>query len=295
MGWKSGEATSVRNSNAVLSASAVQTDVMASAIQHHSLTDNLTTRPPAMTRTVAVACSQALCWVLSMVAMPRTANFTLRSRPVNVSGFDGVRSILLECAHPSTRIVGTPVDHQITRSPSDSMKWKTSRLGAQGGSQRRRFTIVRALLVRVRVPEKHGFAKRPSQQLNADRKFVNCEPCRDRDRWKAEYRTQQPVVTPRSGGGSGVRHGVRSDGVRLMVESGIHERVEPILRHDGQDALSRLLPLLQKPRVPTLLSRASDCLHERRRPRRHHLAREQDRLQRLQRRVRMRRKISIDG
>ena len=44
-----------------------------------------------MTRTVAVACSQALCCVLSMVAMPRTANFTLRSRPVNVNGFDGVR------------------------------------------------------------------------------------------------------------------------------------------------------------------------------------------------------------
>src|SRR5215813_13295358 len=70
-----------------------------SAIQHHSLTDNPTTRPAAMTRTVAVACSQALCWVLSMVAIPRTANFTLRSRPVNVSGFDGVRSMSMECAH----------------------------------------------------------------------------------------------------------------------------------------------------------------------------------------------------
>src|SRR5215471_13024650 len=79
---------------------------MARAIQHHSLTDSLTTRPPAMTRTVAAACSQALCCVFSIVAMPRTANFTLRSRPVNVSGFNGVRSMRRKFAHRTTQPVG---------------------------------------------------------------------------------------------------------------------------------------------------------------------------------------------
>src|SRR5262249_24631827 len=46
IGWKSGEATSVRNSSAVLRASAVHTDVMANTIQHHSLRANRTPPPP---------------------------------------------------------------------------------------------------------------------------------------------------------------------------------------------------------------------------------------------------------
>src|SRR5262245_42658205 len=55
IGWKSGEATSVRNSSAVLRASAVHTDVMANTIQHHSLRGNRTATPTAITATVATA------------------------------------------------------------------------------------------------------------------------------------------------------------------------------------------------------------------------------------------------
>src|SRR5687768_1782343 len=55
MGWKFGDATSVRNSNAVLRASAVQTETMARTIQHHSGSERPSTNPADTTMTDAAA------------------------------------------------------------------------------------------------------------------------------------------------------------------------------------------------------------------------------------------------
>src|SRR5215831_1608564 len=54
-GWNSGDATSVRNSNAVLSASAVHTEPIARTIQAHDDAGNSTANPAATTMTVAPA------------------------------------------------------------------------------------------------------------------------------------------------------------------------------------------------------------------------------------------------
>lgn len=58
MGWNDGDATSVRNSKAVLSASAVQTDTMARTNQHHSDHDS-STNNPAPTTTRVGTCRKA--------------------------------------------------------------------------------------------------------------------------------------------------------------------------------------------------------------------------------------------
>jgi len=72
-GWKVGDATSVRNSNAVFRASAVHTAIIARTSQHQSAADTPSPRPRAITRTVAAACSQALCCDRTMTPIPRTA------------------------------------------------------------------------------------------------------------------------------------------------------------------------------------------------------------------------------
>jgi hypothetical protein len=103
MGWNAGEATSVRNSNAVFSASAVHTDTIANTIQHHSAAVNPTVNPNTITATVAAAWIQALCWDFSMIRMPWIAQFTLRKRPVNVSDCGSISYVLQSCALASTQ------------------------------------------------------------------------------------------------------------------------------------------------------------------------------------------------
>src|SRR5687768_4862561 len=83
-GWKAGEATSVRNSKAVLSASAVQTAMTARMTQHHSSRPSRKWSPAVSTAAVAAACTHALCCEATITRTPLSAQRTLRIRPVNV-------------------------------------------------------------------------------------------------------------------------------------------------------------------------------------------------------------------
>ena len=77
-GWNSGDATSQSDSNAVLSASAVQTAMMASTTASHSPRLMRSAMPAPTAATVATAWIQALCCVDSVTRMPRRACRKLR-------------------------------------------------------------------------------------------------------------------------------------------------------------------------------------------------------------------------
>src|SRR5882724_4771488 len=83
-GWNSGEATSVRNSNAVLRASAVHTEIIARIIQHHSDLASWKYKARNATTTVAAAWIHALCCEEIITRMPLMAHLRLLILPVNV-------------------------------------------------------------------------------------------------------------------------------------------------------------------------------------------------------------------
>ncbi len=102
---------------------------------------------------------------------------------------------------------------------------------------------MRPLFVGVGELEELSFSERTPEELEPHREFVAGESRRDGDGGKPDERAQIPVVTQSVGVLClRVREGVGRNQAGLVIERRIHERIELIVRHDGQDTLPELFP-----------------------------------------------------
>src|SRR6266850_8006924 len=115
------------------------------------------------------------------------------------------------------------------------------RLVSQLWSRRRRLSVVRGLLVGIAQFEQRRFREQSTHKLDPHRQPIGGEARWHAHCWKAEDRGETPVVARvcqiRK---RWVGQSVRANHGWWVIESGIYQRVETILRHQLQHDLPGL-------------------------------------------------------